>query len=447
MTKTQSLTTGNLPSQIRSIAIPSSIGFFFHTMYNVVDSIFAGQISTEALAAMGLCFPIFFIIIALSPGFGTAVSVLVGNALGAKEIRKSECNAQQALGFGFCISIILMLVGVFASKPLLQFIGGEGEVLRLALEYIQIIYWGALAFIIFSFCNNILTAHGDSKPFRNMLVLGFFLNLILDPLFLYGGFGIPAMGFKGIALATVVIESITALFLFGLCLHRGYFGIFRLKHVIPKPKFIQEMLIQGIPASLNMLMVAFGFFVTNYFVKDFGNEAIAMFGVTTRIEQIILLPTIGISVAVSAIVAQNNGAGNIERIKETLRIGSLWGLYLIIPASIIMALGGKWWMGIFSDDSAVIALGITYLWIMLTTEWSYVIGGIYIGALQAMKKPFLGFIAPLLRIVLGRLVFFSVCIYVLHLGLNSLWWSIVILNTIVTVFAIWYTRRAISRMG
>ncbi len=445
MQKSQDLTTGSLPIQIKQIAIPASIGFFFHTMYNVVDSIFAGKLSTEALAALGLSFPIFFLILAFSNGFGRAAGAIIGNNLGTGKQNSVTNETQQTFGFGFLITGILMLIGLLGTQYLLEMMRIEGQTLVLALEYTHMIYYGTIGFILFSFSNAILTAHGDSKPFRNMLILGFFLNLILNPILIYGWLGFPKLGFTGIALSTVIIEFITGIYLLMLCVKRGYLGLLKISHLVPRFNFIKEMLVQGIPASMNMLMISIGFFVTNYFVTGFGAEAIAMFGVATKIEQIILLPSIGLSIAVSTIVAQNNGAGKFDRIMQTLKIGSKWGWYIILPLSLLMAVFGEWLMRIFTNDAVVINLGVKFLWVMFWTEWSYVIGGIHLSALQGMKKPMLGFISPLFRTVIGRILLFNLCVNLMGLGLESIWWSIVGLNTVMTCFVIWYTRRLIGK--
>ncbi|MDA0811261.1 MAG: MATE family efflux transporter, partial [Verrucomicrobia bacterium] len=204
---TTSLTTGSLSGHIRNIAVPMSIGFFFNTMYNVVDSFYAGRVSTAGLAALALSFPVFFVIIATSEGIARGASALIANAIGAGDKEKEAALSSQVFSLGFLCAVALSIIGLNAAPPLFRILGAEGETFTMATGYISPLFWGAIFFLLSSMSNSILLANGDSKTVGKVLVFGFFLNLILDPWFLYGGFGLPAMGIPGIAWATVIIQA------------------------------------------------------------------------------------------------------------------------------------------------------------------------------------------------------------------------------------------------
>jgi Na+-driven multidrug efflux pump len=206
--KSASLTSGPIGSHIRKIALPMSIGFFFNTMYNVVDSYYAGQTSTAALAAMALTFPVFFIIIAVSEGLARGASALIANAIGEENAEKESALARQLFSLGVICAILITAVGLTVAEPLFRLLGATGDYLELAKGYIFPLFCGSIFFLLSSMSNSILLAHGDSKTFGKVLVAGFFLNLILDPWFLYGGFGLPAFGVPGIAWATVIIQAL-----------------------------------------------------------------------------------------------------------------------------------------------------------------------------------------------------------------------------------------------
>jgi len=331
-----SLTTGPLTGHIRRIALPMSIGFLFNTMYNVVDSFYAGRISTDALAAMALAFPVFFIIIAASEGIARGASALIANAIGAENERKEQELSSQVFSLGSFVAVGVTVVGLVVSAPLFQLMGASGEYLQLAVDYMHPLFWCTVFFILSSMCNAILLAHGDSKTFGKVLVSGFFLNLLLDPWFLYGGFGLPAMGIRGIALATCLIQVLGSLYLFSVIVRRGYIKSRLLSWFKPKLRVYREILIQGIPTSFNMMSIALGFFVTTFYLNFYGEVAVAAFGVGTRIEQIILLPAIGLSSAVVSIVGQNNGAGKLDRVSDTVSICARYGLVLILVSSAVL---------------------------------------------------------------------------------------------------------------
>ena len=153
-------------------------------MYNVVDSFYAGQISTLALAALGLSFPVFLLIIATSGGLSRGASALIANAIGSKDDERKTRYIAQSLSMGVLVSIGLTISGFLVAKPLFELLGASGEYLSIALQYMNPIFIGAIFFVITNLSNAILIAHGDSKTFSKVLVVGFFLNLILDPWFL-----------------------------------------------------------------------------------------------------------------------------------------------------------------------------------------------------------------------------------------------------------------------
>ena len=179
------------------MAVPASIGMFFQTMYSVVDSFFAGQISTMDLAAMGLSFPVYLILVASSNGTSRGASALIANAIGSGDEAKQKVYIAQSISLGFVLSVFLTLAGFFLVPPLFELMGAEGVYLTKSLTYTQTIFIGSVFLVMSSLSNGILMAYGDSKTYSRVLIAGFFLNIALDPWFVYGGFGLPADGDSG----------------------------------------------------------------------------------------------------------------------------------------------------------------------------------------------------------------------------------------------------------
>ena len=440
------LTKGPLPGHIKRIALPMSIGFLFNTMYNVVDSFYAGRISTEALAAMALSFPVFFIIIAISEGVARGATALIANAIGADNMKKEGEYSGQLFSLGFFCATVLMVVGVFAAEPLFRLMGASGSYLELATDYIEPVFWGALAFMLSSMCNAILLAHGDSKTFGKVLVTGFFLNLIFDPWFLYGGYGLPAMGIKGIAYATVLIQVMGSLFLMMVVIRRGYLKKCGARLLVFQPGVYGEILRQGVPTSFNMMSIALGFFVMTYYLNSYGEAAVAAFGVGTRIEQIVLLPAIGISSAIISIVGQNNGAGELGRVNECVRLCIRYGLILIVTSSLVMFVLATPLVRLFTNDAEVIELGAIYVRIVTAVQWAYVMGFVFLGFLQAVKLPMYGFYESVLRKIVLPIGVFYILVRVWDVGLETFWWSTVVINITVALVTIWYGRSVLRKL-
>ena len=441
-----SLTTGPLNKHIRSIALPMSIGFFFNTMYNVVDSFYAGQVSTSALAALALSFPVFFIIIATSEGIARGGSALIANALGAGDKDKEADLSGQMFSLGFLCAIILTFIGLNTAEPLFRVLGATGDYLETAKGYIFPLFWGALFFLLSSMSNSILLAHGDSKTFGKVLVAGFFLNLILDPWFLYGGFGLPALGVPGIAWATVVIQALGGLFLFSTVIRRGYIQFDLFEHLVPKFRIYREILRQGVPTSFSMMSIALGFFVTTYFLKYYGEVSVAAFGVGTRIEQMALLPAIGLGSAIVSIVGQNNGAGLTDRVQETMNLCVKYGVYLIAIASVLMYVFARPLVDLFTDDPEVIDVGTTYTRIMALIQWAYVMTFTHTGFLQAVKRPMYGFIESVIRKIILPIGIFYLVVRVYEVGLVGFWFTMAVINVVMTIVTIVWAQMVLRRL-
>ncbi len=446
MTKDFQLTSQPIPGLIRQLAVPASVGFFFNTMYNMVDTYFAGLISTGALAALSLSFPVFFIVVAMGSGLGTGATALMATALGANRREEARQLSCQALSFGVAAGIILTLLGIYLSPYLFRFLGADGDYLVTGLEYIVTIFMGTVFFMIIYMLNAILNALGDTRSFRNFLIIGFLLNCVLDPWFIYGGFGLPKLGVAGIALATVLVQVVGCLYLgfkvreTGLCTGLG------LRNFIPRLSCFRDIARQGFPASLNMVTVGLGIFVITYFVSRFGKEGVAAYGIAVRVEQMILLPTIGLNVATLTIVAQNHGAGLYSRIYETLAKALKYGGILMGAGTLILLLLSRFVMSLFTDDPEVIRHGTNYLRIDALLLYAYVILFVHVAALQGVKKPMFAVWIGLYRQIAAPLVVFYLFSFTLGLGVTGVWWGIFVINWSAVAVTFFYSRRLLRQV-
>ena len=416
-------------------------------MYNVIDSFYAGQISTTALAAMGLSFPVFLLIIATSGGLSRGASALIANAIGSREKDKQRRYIAQSLSMGLVVSLALTVTGILAARPLFQLLGATGEYLTIALSYMNPIFLGSIFFLISNLSNAILIASGDSKTFSKVLVVGFFLNLILDPWFLYGGFGLPAMGIAGIAWATVVIQIAGSTFMLATVLRRGLLKLKPWQDLLPDLRVYWEIAQQALPATFNIMSVALGFFVITYFLKFYGEPTVAAFGVTTRVEQIGLLPTFGLYAAIMALVGQNNGARNFERIRETMRVCNRLGLAIVTMTSLLIFVFASHLMRIFTSDIEVIDIGVGYIRIMALIQWSYVMTSTRLAMMQAIKRPLYGFFESVLRKVLLPLPLLWLFVLKFEFDVEWVWYSVAAANVLMTLITLVVAQSMLKRIG
>ena len=440
------LTTQPIAKLIRQIAIPVSIGLFFHTMFNVVDTFFGGLISTQTLAALSLSFPVFFIIIAVGNGFSTGTTALIGNALGAGNRDEARLFGIQGITFGVLVSVIMTWVGVYASPYLFSVLGASDDYLATCLIYMNTIFLGTVFFIMVHMLNAILVALGDTRSFRDFLIGGFFLNIILDPWFIYGGLGIPPLEITGIALATVLIQLSGGVYLGKKVYKTGLMSHKSIRDIFPKPGYFIEIARQGFPASLNMITVGVGIFVITYFISKFGKEAVAAYGIATRVEQIVLFPTIGLNTATLTIVAQNNGAKLFGRIKETLSTALRYGGILMGLGTIGVFLLAEQLMGLFTGDGKVVEIGATYLRIAAFVFYAYVILYVNVAALQGVKRPMYAIWIGLYRQIIAPMIVFYFLTQILDFGLMAVWWGIFSVTWSAAVITFFYARRLLRKV-
>ena len=423
--------------------MPSSIGLFFQTMFNVVDSFYAGKISTDALAALALSFPLFLGIIAVSSGLSRGCSALISNAIGAGDRDRQRRFIAQGFSIGVLASIFVTVAGVFLSRSVFKLLGAEGEYLELAMAYMIPVFLGSSFFVIVNLCNAILVASGDSLTFGRVLVGGFFLNLALDPWLLYGGLGLPAMGIAGIAWATVVIQGVGCVLMLTVVRRRQFVDFRQWRDFLPDRKVYFEIAEQAVPASFNTLQVVISFFVITYFLKSYGEAAVASFGVTTRIEQIVLLPTLGLSAAIMALVGQNNGAGRTDRIFETMKVSIVVGLVINLTMSVLMFVFARRMMGVFTSDSEVMDIGVTCLYIIMPIQWSYIMTSVHLSMLQAMKRPMYGFFESMFRKVILPVPLFALFVWQWQMPVEWIWYAVVVTNVFMTVVTIVWGQRVL----
>ena len=335
-TAERNLTADPIPRLIRQLAIPASIGMFFNTMYNVVDTYYAGQLSTDALAALSLTFPIYFTLLAMGMGFSTGATALMGNALGRKDRAEAALTASQGLILSILLTVVVVVTGFLTAPSLFRLLGASDQYLQLCLDYIHVIFIGSgMTLFVFMF-NGILNSQGDTHSYRDYLIVATVANILLDPWFMYGGFGVPAMGVKGIAVATVLVQVFGFFFLGWRARRTGLLFRSNGARWTPDRRVLRAIIGQGVPASLNMMTVALGIFIITYFLSEFGQKTVAAYGAATRIEQIVLLPALGLNVAALTLAAQNSGAGYFDRVRSTVRYALSYGAGVMVLGAAIV---------------------------------------------------------------------------------------------------------------
>ena len=276
--------------------------------------------------------------------------------------------------------------------------GSDQEAIILTRKYLDVIFYGTIIVLIQISLNGTLNAQGDTKSYRNVLIFSFFLNIILNPLFIFGYGFIPAFGIAGLAIATVVAQFVGLLYLaykVYCCELKQYL---KPECFIPKFDLLGELLYQTIPVMFSMLLIGVGLFNILYFIGQFGDLATAGYGAALRIEQVFLLPVIGLNTAVLSIGGQNFGAKNYDRLRELYRKALMFGSSFMICAGIIIFFGAEFLVSLFTDNQEAIKHGAIYLKVAALIGPIYPVFFITTAVFQAVKKPLYSLYLSILRL-------------------------------------------------
>jgi putative MATE family efflux protein len=428
---------------IRRIALPASIGMFFSTMYYMVDNFYAGMLSSTALAGIALAGPVFFMGQAISIGIGQGTNALVGNARGAEDHVLARQLAGHALSFSWLISLTVGLLILLFAPHLFNLMGADSNYSSETLAYLSIML-PTLAISSYGMAaNGILNAQGDTKSMRNSLMVAFFANILLDPLFIF----VFDWGIMGLAAATAVTQLGSALYL-TIKVRRSELGAcLDMRNLSPDWQHYKALLKQSIPASGNLFLIAIGSLVITSAVTQFGESAVAGHGIAMRIEQLVLLPTIGLNIAVMSLVSTNYGAKQYQRMDHITYEAIKLGVTVMLIGGAIVFVFAPFLVGLFTDNQDVINVGVSYLRVEALILPAYVLTFVSGATLQAVKKPLIPVYFNVVRTVLLPATFISLALTLIHTGIYGIWWSIAIATWFIATIQFMHMRKLIKAVN
>ena len=419
------LTTGSMASHFRALAIPAAFGMLFATLYNVVDVYWAGRLSTNAQAGLAIGFQAFFILMAVGFGLSSALSALVSNAKGSKDAEQTQTFIAQGLIYGVIATVVLMIVGWFLGPILITLVSEPGAYRDAALGYFHWLIFALPGFFLAYGGNGILQAHGDSRSMQRALTVAFFVNIGLNPLLMFGIDGVwGGMGFNGIAVATIFSQTAVMLFIISRILKLDAMQSVTRASFRPIHDIFAQITAQLIPASSAMMVMFVSGFVVQFALKEFGGAAVAAYGVALRIEQILLLPVLGMTGALLPIAGQNFGAKDFDRVRAALRFCWMTGFAMAVVATPVLLFAGGWAISLFSDDPEVIRIGSSYLRVDAFLFPIYMMLFSINSLLQALKKPIWTLWISIYRQGFGVAFFIWVFISVLDFSVWGVWLGI-----------------------
>ncbi len=432
------LTHGSVYKHMVRIGIPAALGMVFNTLYNLTDNWFAGQISDTALSGLSIASIVFALFLALGMGLQSGTSAMVAADVGKKNRANVIAWINCSHGITWFLSAVILLLGWVFAQDLLHYLSDDQEIVAVAWDYTSIILIGNVFFNLTSCFAGALIAHGNTTSYRNVLMVGFVANWLLNPLFIF----VLDLGAAGLAWSTLIIKAGSALYLWLV-----------LKNEVnawSKPAYNwdhwKQLLGQIMPASMNMLTIIIGGFITIYFISQFGDQPVAGYSVGIRIEQLLLMPALGLNAAVMALVGQNYGAGNMERVKEiyakSLKVAALISL-VFIPTMIFLS---PLMMTQFTNNKEIIDVGVYYLRADAFAFYGYMMLFCSNALLQAVKQPLFPLVIGILRQMVLPIAAFFVLIDVLGYGLYSIFWAIVVIVLSSSLLAWFYTNSRLKKL-
>ena len=346
----------------RTLAIPAAFGMLFTTLYNVVDVYYASLLSTDAQAGLAIGYQAFFILMAVGFGLSSALSTLVSNAKGSGDAAEAQRYVVQGLAFGGVITASCMVIGWFLGPELIVLVSEPGAYRDAAMGYFYWLIFALPGFLLAYGGNGILQAHGDSRSMQRALMAAFIANIGLNPLFMFGLPGVwSGMGFNGIAAATIISQTGVMVYILVRIFRLEVMQSVQINAFQPDKDSFRKIFAQLLPAGSAMIIMFISGFVVQFALKTFGGHAVAAYGVALRIEQILLLPVLGMTGALLPIAGQNFGAQKYDRVRGALKYCWGVGFAMTALATPILFFGGTFVMALFSNDPDVIRAGSSYL--------------------------------------------------------------------------------------
>jgi len=398
------------------LTLPMLMGMVSMTLFNLADTMYVGWLGKTQLAALSFTFPVVMVINSISLGVGMGASALVSTLIGAGDRERVRRLGTDALLLGMILAAVVAVTGELTIRPLFRLMGAEGLVLEYVVDYMRIWYLGIVFVVVPMVGNNLIRATGDMKVPGLIMTAAAFMNIVLDPLLIFGPGPLPALGVSGAALATVISRAMSMMIALRVIVVRermiDFTGI-TWKGLLVSWRGILSI---GIPAALTHIITPLSMGAVTRLVAGFGVVAVAGFGVATRLEMLVMMVLVALASVLVPFSGQNRGAGRMDRVRRAVqlsfRFAMVWSLLMLV----VFQLFGENVAGVFSKDAGVVAVAVMY---MILLSGTYTFQGFLVfssSVLNALKHPVHALMLALVRLVL---------LYVPLAWLGSRWFGLV----------------------
>ncbi len=438
------LTENSIPKSIMAMTFPMMVGMVSIFAFNLIDTFFIAKLGTTPLAAMSFTLPIVMLQGAISMGLGVGASAVISQAIGKKDSNLVKRLTTDSLFLSVSLVILIVILGILTIKPLFTALGATGTHLELINEYMFIWYLGVPFVVIPMVGNNAIRATGNSFVPSMIMVLGVVINIILDPLLIFGIWIFPEWGLKGAALATVIARAIS----FVVSLYFLHFKFNMLTARIESISHIinswRKVLYIAIPAALTQLLPPLSMAFLTKLISTYGEDAIAALGVANRIEMFALSPLMALGAVLVPFAGQNLGAKKIDRIMAGISFSNVFSMAVGIVIFMTFLVFHEHLALLFVDNSNVVTIVGHYLIIVSIGFGFRGIAGISSSTFSALNKPI-----SAASVNLIRLFIFYIPLTLLGSklwGLNGIFSAIALAATLSGLISMTWIRRSVKKI-
>ena len=431
---------GSISKVLLKLGIPIILINILQSAYQLTDAFWVGRLGAEQVAAVSVSMPVTFLVIAIGSGLAMAGAILSAQYMGAGQQDKVNHVAAQTMLMVTLTASMLGLAGYVLSPYFLTLLGVEEQVFGDALKFMHVSFIGVVFVFIYAMFQALMRGIGQTKVPLYIVSGTVLLNFVLDPLLIFGFGDFSGFGVMGAALATLITQSLAAAIGVWVFL-RGRHGIqLKLSSFKPDWQYMKQAFFLGAPGSVELSARAFGLIIMSFLVASFGTHTIASYGVGSNILQMVMIPAMGLSMAVSTLVGQNMGAGNPQRAAQITRLASLWGLLGLTSVGVIAYLFAEYLVAFFiPDDEFVIAGGAEFIRVMCLTWGGIGVQLCVVAAFRASGNMLNAMVVSLL----SQCVIQFPAAYILSkhtsLGPQGIWYSFAITNVLVAIITyLWF---------
>jgi putative MATE family efflux protein len=439
MSKKNQFAEGSLARSLFTLAWPIIMANILQTAYQLIDTFWLGRLGANAVAAVSISFPILFLVLSLGAGLTLAGTVIVSQYKGANDRKMIDFTASQTVFIVFLISILLAILGYVAASPLMNLVGAGPEILNDSVTYFQVSSFGFVFLFMFFVFQSLMRGIGNVLLPMYIVLGTVLLNLVLDPLFIFGYGSIEGYGVAGAAIASVITQGLSAAA--GLyILFRGKQGIkIKLSSMKLEFRWIKRMFELGIPASLEQSSRAAAMTVMVMLVTSYGSEVVAAYGIGARILSLVIVPSIGMGIATTTLVGQSIGAGQIKRAEKIGDLSAKIAFFGLTGIGLLLFLFAESLTAFFvPNDPQVIKDGAKFIRIMSLSFGllgvQQVLNGVFNGSRFTQASMLISIFS--LWVVRFPLAFILSTKTVL--SFEGIWWAFPISNLIAALVAFSY---------